>query len=292
MRCLAAVLLVVAGNAHAAPPPTTAVTQVLETVASGGVPSTMRLPRFAITVNDVDASPGDWGSLIYGASPPTGSLEKPITGVSADGTAGWAAGEITPAPCIRGAMPDDTTGDSSYFEGERCKWEQRGAFARGALVAELDGTAWQPVAWHIYGQAPGYVGPATTRDLEAHVAAGAEDAAKLFAATIADPRALAKTLSRRADVLMFGSAKGERFIGAKQIGAQLAKWSLSFKVQGGAIAGIAGKSVAWVAANVSARSLKKPKAKPTYYRVLMVYEHAGDSWQLVQASFSDLAPPP
>lgn len=72
----------------------------------------------------------------------------------------------------------------------------------------------------------------------------------------------------------------------------LTKWNLAFKVHGGAVAGSAGTSVAWVAANVEATSVKNPKAKPTFYRVLFVYEHAGDAWRLVQASFSDMKPPP
>ena len=49
------------------------------------------------------------------------------------------------------------------------------------------------------------------------------------------------------------------------------------------------KTIAFVAANLDATSLKKPKAKPTPYRVLFVYENTGTSWQLVQAHFSVVA---
>lgn len=291
MRALVALLVFVAGTAHADLPATTDVTRVLEKIVATSIASTMKLPRFTITNHEIEEKPTDYGALLFGTNAPTGDLTHPVAGVSSDGTAGWVSGDITPVPCQRGALPDDTTGDSSYYEGERCMWEEKGAFARGALIVELDGTAWQPVAWHLYGLAPGYIGTAEFHALAESIADGARDAEKLFASSIADPKALVKSLSTRKDVVMFGSAKGERFVGAKKIGATITKWNLAFKVRGGAVAGTAGKSVAWVGANLDARSIKNAKAKPSFYRVLFVYEHTGEAWQLVQASFSDVKPP-
>jgi len=42
----------------------------------------------------------------------------------------------------------------------------------------------------------------------------------------------------------------------------------------------------WVGANVDARPAASPKARPTPYRVLAIYEHTGDTWKLVLLSFS------
>ena len=45
-------------------------------------------------------------------------------------------------------------------------------------------------------------------------------------------------------------------------------------------------TVAWVAANVDAKSLKKPKSKALPFRVFALYEKIGDQWKLVQIQFS------
>lgn len=46
--------------------------------------------------------------------------------------------------------------------------------------------------------------------------------------------------------------------------------------------------IAYVAANVDATNLKRPKDKPVPYRLLAIYENAG-GWKLVSAHFSYLA---
>jgi hypothetical protein len=295
MRSLAALTLLLAASihAHAAPPPTAGVTAALATIIAGygNIPKAMKPPRFAITNDDVAESPGDWGGLLVPTRAPSGTLRAPLAGVSADGTGGWVATDIAVARCQRGANPNDSSGDSSYFEDENCMWEQPGAFARGALVVTRVGEAWQPVAWHLYGVAPRYVGPAPLTALTAKLEPGAKDAAALFEASVGDPRALIKTLSPRKDVVLFGSAKAERFVGAAQIGATLTRWNLGFKPRGATVAGTAGPSVAWVAANLEATSLGKTKGKPSLYRALFVYERVADAWLLVQASFSDVAAP-
>jgi hypothetical protein len=294
VRTTLAVLLVLAATTARADQPSTAgVSRVLAQIVEGysSLPKTVKVPKFAFVSTSVDAAPSDYGALLVPTNAPFGTAKQPIAAVSTDGDAGWGAADIKPIPCQRGALPDDTSGDTSYYEGQRCMWEEKGAFARAALVAIRDGDAWQPVALHLYGSAPGYVGPADYEKLDARIAQGAQEAETLFEKSIADPKAFAKTLSSRKDTLMFGSAGGERFVGSAKIAATLAKWNLSFKPRDGVVADVAGKSVVWIAANLQATSLKKPTAKPTFYRGLFVYEHTGNAWQLVQLSFSDLEAP-
>ncbi|CAN5730420.1 hypothetical protein BH11MYX3_BH11MYX3_37720 [soil metagenome] len=86
--------------------------------------------------------------------------------------------------------------------------------------------------------------------------------------------------------MLLGSELSERFTGPK-VKAQLQSWNLVFKVRDGVRAGLSrsGK-VAWVAANVDASQVKRPKAKPIPYRVFAVYELTGTDWKLVQLQFS------
>jgi hypothetical protein len=70
--------------------------------------------------------------------------------------------------------------------------------------------------------------------------------------------------------------------------ARLLKWGFALAVRGGIRAGLsAGKTVAWIAANVDATPVKRKTAKPVPYRVLFVYElDTEGAWRLVQAHFS------
>ena len=116
---------------------------------------------------------------------------------------------------------------------------------------------------------------------------GAEGVVALFETTILESRTLAGTVSDRKDVVLYGSESAERYVTGAKAKAQLTKWQLGFAVRDGVQAGLsANKQVAWVAANVDARSLKRPKDKPLPYRVLFVYEKAGDAWKLVLLHFS------
>jgi hypothetical protein len=83
-----------------------------------------------------------------------------------------------------------------------------------------------------------------------------------------------------------GSELAERYAGplAK---ATIAKWGFSFTVRDGTRAGMSKSgAVAWIAANVDAKSLKKPKAKALPFRVFALYEKIADQWKLVQIQFS------
>jgi hypothetical protein len=122
--------------------------------------------------------------------------------------------------------------------------------------------------------------------LESSIASEAQGAVDRFKASLADPAALVATLAARNDVTLLGSAPGERYTGAA-VRTQLARWGLKLAVRDGVRAGVTkSKSVAWVAANVDARPVKSPAAKPTAYRALFLYERTGTSWQLVHLSFS------
>ena len=113
---------------------------------------------------------------------------------------------------------------------------------------------------------------------------------KKFEATLGDPKALAASVSARKDVVLYGSEFAERYVGAAAK-AQLAKWNLAFKVQGGIQAGVgAAKTIAWVAANVDASSIKNPKAATTPYQLFAIYEQTGADWQLVAAHFAFVKP--
>jgi len=91
----------------------------------------------------------------------------------------------------------------------------------------------------------------------------------------------------RKDVVLYGSELSERTVGGDNVKAKLAAWKLAFKVRDGIQAGLtASKTVAWVAANVDATSLKNPKDKPTPYRALFLYEKTAGTWQIVHAHFS------
>lgn len=87
--------------------------------------------------------------------------------------------------------------------------------------------------------------------------------------------------------MLYGSAREERFVGGAKVRAKLLAWNLGLTVRDGVQAGLShGKSLAWVAANVDARPAKTPKAAPTPYRLLVIYEKTGDSWRAVSVSFS------
>ncbi len=161
------------------------------------------------------------------------------------------------------------------------------------VTAVLDGKApWTALAWHL-GR------PITGKDQKAAIAAGerprplprrigkgAEAAVAVFEASIGDPRALARTVSARTDVVLYGSGASERYVGGAKVAATLGKWNLTFKVRDGLQAGVTRSgTVAWVAANLDATSAKKPGAA-TPYRAMFVYERHVDQWQLVQAHFS------
>jgi len=199
----------------------------------------------------------------------------PVVAFSADGTTAWIAADLSyTSICGMGdcaKMARDVRRQRGFhvtavFDGGK------------ALVAHLATTiSDKDLAARVDTSDP----DALPRKIDA----GADDAVKLFEASLADAKALAQTVSDRADVVLLGSDGHERVVGGKQVRATLTRWGLSFKVRDGVIAGVNGsRSVAWVAANVDARGKKDKRATP--YRALFVYEKLASGWQLVQLHFS------
>jgi hypothetical protein len=122
--------------------------------------------------------------------------------------------------------------------------------------------------------------------LESSASPEAQAAIDRFRGSLADPAALAASVSPRSNVMLLGSGRGERFVGAA-VRTQLARWGLAFTVRDGVRAGVTkGKTVAWVAANLDARPAQSPKAAPKPYRALFLYEQTGTAWQLVVLSIT------
>lgn len=234
-------------------------------------------PRFTFT-ND---GGGPLGARGHDNQPNFGGGDVEVTnlvaGKAADGTAWWFAadakgviidGDCAPEPC--GPNRDPPLHATGVVEKERGKWR------------------W--VAWHITEPVKAsdqayYIKSKVAPDvLPRAIGAGAEDAVKLFEASIGDPKTFAATVSDRKDVVLYGSELRERTVGGAKVKAKLTKWKLGFKVRDGIQAGLAGKSVAWVAANVDATGPKQQTPAP--YRLLALYEKTGTAWKLVQAHFS------
>lgn len=247
-------------------------------IAEQAVTQPKVMPRFAFSLGEpwMDPSQEDY-ALANDFELGFGVLKSTVA-VAADGKAAWIAADVaTYEPC----------GD------ETCpRIPEPAAHHHLTIVLDNQG-GWKPVAWHVADtwtareQAAAMKRGAMPTGLERRVLPGAEDAVKLFESSLGDPKVLAATVSKRADVVLYGSDLKERYVGGKKVAATLAKWNLGFKLRDGVQAGVTGAgNVAWVAANVDARSMKKPGAAATPYRVMFVYEKAAAGWQLVQAHFS------
>jgi hypothetical protein len=236
-------------------------------------------PRFAFSLHErwVDPAQGDLNTEFeMGFWPIKG---KSTVAIAADGKAAWVATDMGSSEpcgdetCPRVPVPDDWYHGTAIFDGK---------------------SGWQPVAWHVARPVTGLeqanalkLGADPPAPLERRVLKGAEEAVALFEKTIGEPKALAKTVSKRTDVVLYGSEMKERYVGGAKVAATFTKWNLGFKVRDGIQAGVTSSgSVAWVAANVDAVSLKKVGGKATPYRALFVYEKYDGVWQLVQAHFS------
>lgn len=233
-------------------------------------------PRFAFTGSTTHVAPKSGDAARKGADGESLRGKTPTLATSKDGTVAWLAVDI---------------GDYGICGEGDCARRPAWSWYHGTGLFEKVGAKWQPVAWHIASvvtakdQTAAMTKAVTLAPIPRSIGSGAEAAAALFESTIGDVAALAKSVSPRKDVVLYGSELKERYVGAAAA-KTLAGWKLSFKVTDGVQAGVtANKQVAWVAANVAASSPKRPKDKPTPYRVLAVYENAG-GWKLVQLHFS------
>jgi hypothetical protein len=241
--------------------------------AGGEIPGATP-PRFAFTYKAAAVSPKGLDESATLLSDYATIAGDTVAGASADGKSAWLTVDIAYAfPC--------------GMEG--CdKMVPPRTHASGLL--DMTGHAF---VWHV-GQsvvfskkppAPKRGKPIAPAKLPTGIDTGAEDAAKLFKASLADPKALAKTISDRKDAVLLGSEAAERYVGGATIRKTLASWNLAFTVRDGIQAGVTpSKTTAWVAANVDAG---KPGDKAsTPYRVLAIYDKKGSEWQLVLLHFS------
>ena len=287
MRLQTTILLfAVAGTAHAetkaaapaavSPAAIAEITARLEAITSKSSGATSNVPAFAFTGNLTLDPPGSFEIARMGfadttlADPKRTQVAMPSPDTAWISTALGEYSECGKAGCAKSA-PDSTV--------------------RAIALFEKAGDTWQPVAWSITpsihakaqldaideGVMPDAIGSRTE---------GADDVVKLFTSSMADPKALAATFANRKDVLLQGSENSERYAGP-QAKATIGKWGFGFTVRDGTRAGMAKSgTVAWVAANVDAKSAKKPNAKALPFRVFALYEKVADQWKLVQIQFS------
>lgn len=272
---LSLVSLTVAAGARAdRPTPAAAVWERFEAMATEP-PDDLRAAAFAFDLDEVRAGPVPPGSL--GSALDGGFGGDPRTvAFSANGEAAWLAADLATY---------EICGDETCPKKPRV--DER--FHATALFA--GGPPWQPVMFHLAAMLDGkaYAAAVKRSPLEPvpDRTGYTDDVVAQFRATIGEPAALAKTISTRADVVLYGTERKERFVGGKKVAATLARWNLAFTVRDGLQAGtVASGTVAWIAANVDAVPKKKPGAAPMPYRLTAVYEMTRAGWQVVLLHFS------
>ena len=236
-------------------------------------------PRFAFTAYKAHVSPVTRKAALEGELSGM-SYARDVGAMAADKSAYWIATDIVEfeigcgsAPCPPPPPPPPAQAHATFL------W-QRGK------------AGWDLIVWDLATVISGKDQAAALKldpapsELSKKIDAGAEEVVKLFETSIADPKTMAATVSTRKDVVLFGNEAKERAVGGAKVKAKLEAWKLGFKVRDGIQAGLASKTVAWVAANVDAKSAKKPKDKPVPYRLLAIYEKTGADWKLVHAHFS------
>jgi hypothetical protein len=204
-------------------------------------------------------------------------LSSTTIATAADGKAGWVSTHVAWAMQCAGL-----TGTVAQCGAPSQTYEV-------TLVVEANGKTWRPIASHVAHAMSDADASKENGKLVAiprSIEPAAEDAVKVFEATLASPAALAASVSDRKDVVLTGSGPGEHAIGA-QVKTKIIGWKLAFTVHDGVAAGTTtSKSIAWVAANLDARPAGSPDAKPTTYRALFVYQREARSWHIVAAHFS------
>jgi hypothetical protein len=209
--------------------------------------------------------------FLYGDGSPTNELLHVVVGLAADGHAGWVAADTGVI------MACGMEGCAKILRDAAREATVKPPFHHTALVE--DGKV---LFLHIGSTGKG-VGIGLP--METQIADDARPVVEQFQKSIADPKALAATISARKDVVLYGTEPTERFVGGAAARATLLKWDLSLAVQGGIRAGVTrSKAVAWIAADVEARSAKSKTTLP--YRLTVVYEKTGAEWKIVQLHFS------
>lgn len=176
-----------------------------------------RPPRFAFTERAALIAPRTVAEVNDKHKVPTEYFPRDaVVGLAADKKSAWIATELEEmgracglAPCGPEPIP-----------------EQRHA----AALAEKIGDDWQITASHVGLIVTGQEQKKALKQgvmpgkLERSVA-GAEDVVKQLESTLGDPQRLAVSVSTRKDVVLFGSAPGERTTGGQAVRAKLLAWS-------------------------------------------------------------------
>jgi len=268
--------VLLASSVAAAETPAEEVAKRLETITSKSSRAKLDVPKFAFTSNLTWEAPYSLEEAMFGF-PQITQLDKAKTIV----------GIVDPET----AFVTANLGEFSNCPNNGCAKSSPESWLRATAVFEKVTGIWQPLAWSITSPIPGdsqvaAMAEGIVPDKIARNVAGADAVALLFETTIAEPKTFAATVSKRAETVMLGSELPERYLGP-QVAKQITAWNLVFKVRDGVRAGVSksGK-LAWVAANVDAGQIKRPKAKPIPYRVFAIYELDGKDWKLVQLQFA------
>jgi hypothetical protein len=212
-------------------------------------------------------------------------LREPTIATSADGRAAWAT-----TGARRGGQCAGLTGTI-----DKCKDDEVPG-VNVLVLFEKDGKRWNPAVVHSAIPMAGKdhakrIGDgAKLAPITNQIDPAAEAAVAVFKASLGDAKQLAASVSKRKDAVLLGSAPKETFVGGAKVAATLAKWKLALSVHDGIAAGVTGsKTVAWIAANVDAKS---EAGATTPYRLLALYElEKTKAWRLVALSFSFTAAP-
>ena len=262
----------------AAPSPISELTQRLEGITSKGTKPQLDVPKFALSSNVTIQQPSNADEALTGFPEATvADTSKTIVATAADPDTAWISTHLGEhfAACGKAG----------------CAKEAPDSWLRATALFEKSNGTWQPLAWSITPAIPGTsqqdaqdqnISP----DAIPRNTAGADDVAKLFEGSIGDPKKFAATFSDRKEVVMFGSELAERYVG-KQAKSQITAWNFAFTVRDGVRAGMSRSgNVAWVAANLDAKSVKAPKSKALPFRAFALYEKTGADWKLVSLQFS------
>lgn len=242
----------------------------LEQLASHAARIQADAPKFAFTGNLTLDHPSSFAEATMGLPDVATADPAKTFVVMADDSTAWISTQL-----------------GEYYGGAK----QPDSWLRAIALFEKVNGAWQPTAWSITPSIPSTsqqdaleddIAPdKLTRDI-----AGADDVVRVFEATISDPKSFAKTFSDRKEAVLFGSELPERYTGAKAK-STLAAWSFTFTVRDGVRAGVSRSgNIAWVAANVDAKSPRHPKDKPIPFRIFVLYEKIATTWKVVQMQFS------
>src|SRR5262249_46606172 len=177
------------------PPANAELTQRLEALVSKSAHATADVPKFAFTSNLSLEQPANWGEATMGF-PETATVDAGKTVV------------VQPDPDT--AVISTHLGEHSTCPATNCaKAAPDSTLGAIAGLEKANGT-WQPLAWAI---TPSIVSAAQQDAIDQGImpdkigrnTAGADEVAKQFETTAADPKAFAASFSDRKEVVMFGS---------------------------------------------------------------------------------------